>query len=371
MRILFFVHSLRRGGAERVLLEVARGLSAKAHEVEILSWLDVDEYREETYRSLPRAFLMRSTEYRWPWSVPQAAASFRRVVERFRPDAVELHTPNVAWVAAWAGLRTPCVHVLHGYGAIMRRSSAKDQVVRSFDRLAQRRLQADFIVVTPPMADVAADHFSVARHRFACVPNGVDLCRFRPQDAPRSQAPTILMLGTLSPNKGQSLGLRAFPAVLRVLPGARLLIVGEGAARSDLESQAREAGLADVVAFLGRREDVPSLMAWASLLWQLSDSEGLPMVALEAMACGVPVVGFDVRGTRTVVVHGETGYLVPYGDTRAVAEKTLDLLRDEVRHQQFAINGRQRMELHFSIDSMVSGHERLLCEAAQRGRAHG
>ena len=295
MRILFLVHSLRRGGAERVLLEVARGLSAKAHEVEILSWLDVDEYREETYRSLPRAFLIRSAEYQWPWSIPHAAEGLRRAVERFRPDAVELHTPNVAWVAAWAGVRTPCVHVLHGYGAITRHSSAKDLMVRTFDRLAQRHLQADFIVVTSPMADVAADHFSMSRDRFACVPNGVDLCRFRFQDTPWTQAPTILMLGTLSPNKGQSLGLRALPTVLRVLPGARLLIVGEGVTRSDLESQVRVAGLADVVAFLGRRDDVPSLMAQASLLWQLSESEGLPMVVLEAMACGVPVVGFDVR----------------------------------------------------------------------------
>ena len=78
---------------------------------------------------------------------------------------------------------------------------------------------------------------------------------------------------------------------------------------------------------MGLREDVPDLMSAAHVFWQLSESEGLPMVVLEAMAAGLPVVGFDVRGTRDIVVDGETGYLVPFGDIQSVATNDTSLER--------------------------------------------
>ena len=137
MRILFFVHSLRRGGAERVLLEVALGLQNKGHIVEVLSWLRVDEYREERYRSITRHFLISKEAYRWPWSIPRAAALLGRHVGRFQPDVIEIHTPSVAWVAAWANSGIPCVQVLHGYHTIAPGGAIKyGYWRRALDRLA-------------------------------------------------------------------------------------------------------------------------------------------------------------------------------------------------------------------------------------------
>ena len=204
MKILMFVHSLRRGGAERVLLEMSLGLRAKGHDVEVVSWLNVDEYREERYSSIPRHFLMRKDEYRWPWTVPRAAESFRQVAEEFCPDVIEIHTPTVAWVAAWANLGISCTHVLHGYGGITRGGSIKAWWLRVLDRLVQRRLNATFIAVAPPMTEIAATHFALAPSLIVCVPNGVDLLKFQAHQKSPDTTSTILMLGTLSPNKGQS-----------------------------------------------------------------------------------------------------------------------------------------------------------------------
>lgn len=360
MRILLFVHSLRRGGAERVLLEVALGLRAKAHDVEIVSLLDVDEYREERYRLVPRHFLMPKEEYRWPWAVSRAAVRLKQVAERYRPDVIEMHTPTVAWVAAWANLDIPYIHVFHGYGAITRSGSIKDWGVRMVDRWAQRRLNANCIVVVPPMADVGATHFALAPSRFSCVPNGVDLSKFRPRVNALENTPTILMLGTLSPNKGQTLGVQAIRVMSQWSPNVRLRIVGEGPDREALGSLVKGLGLEGRVELLGCREDVPELMAEAHVLWQLSESEGMSMVVLEAMATGLPVVGFDVRGTRDVVVHGKTGYLVPFGDVKMIAQRTADLLNDVATYRMISQHARHRVEHHFSLESMVDGHERVL-----------
>ncbi len=365
MKILMFVHSLRRGGAERVLLEVASGLREKGHDVEVVAWLDVDEYRDERYCEVPRHFLMRQEKYRWPWAVPNAAKGLQQVVKRFCPDVIEIHTPTVAWVVAWANLNIPCVHVIHGYGAITREGSMRDSAVRFVHRMVQHRLKANFITVSPAMAGVAATYFGTGSSLFEAVPNGVDLSKFRPhRNPPDNSTPTIMMLGTLSLNKGHACGLHALGTMLEYRPSVRLRIVGEGAAREALGNLVKALGLEGHVEFLGRREDVSELMATAHTLWQLSESEGLPMVVLEAMAAGLPVVGFDVRGTRDVVVDGETGYLVPYGDVQAVARKTAEILNDQETFQRLTHQGQLRVQKHFSLAGMVEGHERMLRIAA-------
>ncbi len=370
MRILLFVHSLRRGGAERVLLEIASGLRAKNHGAEVVSWLEVDEYKEECYRDVPRHFLIRKDEYRWPWAVPSAAERFRLVAERYRPDVIEIHTPTVAWVAAWANLKIPCIHVLHGFGSITRRGSITDWWMQELDRLAQRRLNLNFVVPTPSMADAGATHYAISPSRFTCVPYGVDIHGFHPRRKTIDITPTIMMLGTLSPNKGQDWGIRAFRGVLKCFPDARLMIVGEGAHRPVLEKLVKEMGLDGKVRLAGFRKDAFDLMSASHVFWHLSDSEGLPMVVLEAMATGLPVVGFDVRGTRDAVVHEETGFLVPFGDARMVAQRTTDLLSDECSYQRLSLQARHLVEKRFSLECMVDGHVRVLCGAVEANTLH-
>lgn len=364
VRILFLVHSLRRGGAERVLLEIALGLRAKGHVVEVAAWLDVDEYREECYRSVPRHFLIRGDEYRWPWSVPHGAQRLRELAGEFLPEVIEIHTPTLAWVAAWANLGVPTVHVVQGYGAITRSGSWKDWLMKKGDRLAHRVLRAGFIVPAPPMAEVAADHFAVPRSRFSCVPNGVDVSSFTPDVTLPDDAPSIMMLGTLSPHKGQQWGVHAVAALVKQLPKARLSIVGDGPNRAGLERLIEELGVAGNARLLGRVKEAFEMMAASQVLWHLSESEGLPMVVLEAMASGVPVIGFDVRGTRDVVVDGETGYLVPYGDVALVVQRTIELLSDGARYQEIARKARARAAGIFSMECMVDGHESVLTQAA-------
>lgn len=354
------VHSLRRGGAERVLLELALGLQRLGHVVEVVSWLDVDEYQEEHYKLVNRHYLLSKNEYRWLKSIPRSAALLRKAVDRFKPDVIEIHTPNIAWLAAWAGLAVPCVHVLHGYGNITCYGTPKNGLIRRFSRLVAWRLNPSFITVSDSMIPVAARYFKADEKRFCCVSNGIDLKKFC--FAPRlpDNSPVILMIGTLSPNKGQSHGIRAFKMVLDKLPNARLQIVGEGADRAALEELVKVSGLKGKVGFLGQRRDVPEILAASHLLWQLSGSEAMPVVVLEAMATGLPVIGFDVRGIRDAVVQRETGILAPHGDIASIASTTVDLLKDSPRYQNFSFRARQRVEKFFSLENMVDGHEIVL-----------
>ena len=116
----------------------------------------------------------------------------------------------------------------------------------------------------------------------------------------------------------------------------------------------------DKVKLLGRRSDVAALLANAHVLWQLSQSEAMPMVVLEAMSMGIPVVGFDVRGTRDAVQSGESGYLLPYGDVKAIAQATTTLLSNGQAWDTISRQARRRAESYFGIDAMVNNHRQVL-----------
>ena len=360
MRIQLLVHSLRRGGAERVLLEIALGLQKRGHQVEVIAWLDVDEYQDACYSSVKRNYLLSKDKYRWIRSIPHSAAVLRKLVRQFNPDVIELHSPNVTWLAAYARFRIPCIHVLHGYGAITRYGSLKDDLMRYLFRFAARTLNCSYITVSESMIPVASKYYNVNPSEFTAVSNGVDLTKYLFKEQQPSCAPIILMIGTLSPNKGQTLGIQAFTILLKSIPEAKLLIVGDGVDRGQLNALIQNGGLTGKVNLLGTRDDVPEILAKTHILWQLSESEAMPMVVLEAMASGVPVIGFDVRGTRDVIVNNKIGYLISYADVSAIADITVELLKDVPRYRSFSLMGREHVEQLYDNACMVGGHENAM-----------
>jgi teichuronic acid biosynthesis glycosyltransferase TuaC len=158
---------------------------------------------------------------------------------------------------------------------------------------------------------------------------GVDLDRFRPLDRALAKAnlgvsgPLLVCAGGLIPRKGQAAATEA----VRYVPGATLMLVGDGPDRSALERQVRQSGLQDRVRFLGSRphDELPALLAAADVAVQPSSAEGLANVWVEALACGTPVVTCDVGGARDVIDRPAAGRLVPR-EPEAIAGAVRELL---------------------------------------------
>jgi glycosyltransferase involved in cell wall biosynthesis len=170
-------------------------------------------------------------------------------------------------------------------------------------------------------------------------------------------APIIVHVGRLCPSKGQHLLIEAASTVLRRHPDARFLFVGEdlaegGRYRSELERLARDQGVDKACLFLGRRDDVPELLASATALVLPSTIEGLPLVLLEAMAAGRPVVASRVDGNAELVVNDRTGILVSLESTR-IAAAIDELLNDPVKCRRMGEEGRQRVSRDFSPSAML------------------
>lgn len=167
----------------------------------------------------------------------------------------------------------------------------------------------------------------------------------------RENSPVVLTVARLDEQKGHTYLLKAATEV----PGALFVFVGDGPERAGLESEARQLDLSDRVIFLGQRNDVSELLQGCDLFVLPSLFEGLPLSVMEAMAAGKPVIASDIGGVNELIRDGETGYLVPPGDTQALARSINTLVSDPALSRKMALAGKTLVEKEFSADSMVAG----------------
>jgi D-inositol-3-phosphate glycosyltransferase len=198
------------------------------------------------------------------------------------------------------------------------------------------------------------------------VPPGVDAARFMPSPRPTSRPPTALFVGRLQPMKGPDVAIRAVAEARRKAPsvagGLRLLVVGGPGGRDGpaylegLRGLAAELGLEGLVRFLPPvpHEELPEVYSGADVLIMPSRSESFGLAALEAQACGVPVIGASVGGLRNVVDHGRSGFLVDGHRQGPYADRVLEVLADPDLAARLSAGARARA-LRFSWDRTVRG----------------
>lgn len=159
--------------------------------------------------------------------------------------------------------------------------------------------------------------------------------------------------------------VKSFQLVLQSMD-AKLLLVGEGPEKNQIEKLVAELNLEGNVIFTGKRDDLTELLSISDLMFHLSEKEAFGLVLLEAMACGVPAVATDMGGIPEVVEDGVNGFIVPYGDVEIVAQKGLQLLQDAGLQAIFKENGLQTVREKFNSEKIVEAYEQLYYEVANK-----
>jgi N-acetyl-alpha-D-glucosaminyl L-malate synthase BshA len=152
--------------------------------------------------------------------------------------------------------------------------------------------------------------------------------------------------------------VRTFAYIAKAMP-SRLVMIGDGPELSSCASLVQELGLRDRVLFMGNQEQVVPLLSVADLFLLPSAQESFGLAALEAMACGAPVISSDAGGLPEVVVDGETGFLAPVGDVEGMAAKAIRLLSDPIMHQEFSEASVNRVRTTFCSSLIIPQYEDL------------
>jgi glycosyltransferase involved in cell wall biosynthesis len=344
MRILEVTATLKPAGAENVIVSLASGLDPSRFEVGVVSLYDafangLESLLEE--RCIPVWHLgkRRGPD---PWMY----RSMRQVVREFRPDLIHSH----CYVDRYTlHLRARAmVHTMHNLAG-----SEVGCLGRLIHRFAFRGGMIP-VAVGAAVADSVRQMYDVPQP--LSIPNGIDTDRFwRPENRSpwrrrngfSDEDLLVVSVGRLERQKNPRMLVNAIESI----PNAKLLMVGQGSLRANLEGR-------DRVHLLGVRDDVPDILAAADIFALTSDWEGLPLAIIEAMAAGLPVVATSVGCVPEVVQHGRTGLLIPRGDQVALVAALGELAGNHLLRREVGSAARIR-SLSFSVDAMVLAYEEL------------
>ncbi len=179
------------------------------------------------------------------------------------------------------------------------------------------------------------------------------------------QAKLIGCVANLRPVKGHCFLVEAAALVIREIPEAHFVFVGEGELRNEIVTQAKQLGISNQVHLLGHRSDAPRLQTAFDLSVLTSLHEGLPNSMMEAMAAGVPVLATAVGGIPELIIHRETGYLVSPRDVANIAQGITHALRNERESASMAARGHHYVTTKFGMNRMVNEVENLYDELAR------
>ena len=248
----------------------------------------------------------------------------------------------------------------------------------AIDRTIGRFVTA-YIAVSHANAKYLIEEKRLPREKIHVVQNGIPITRFDPNHAAgpdlrrtaqiEDDAPVVVVLARLEPQKGHQVLLEAWQAVVRRFPRARLVCVGAGQLREALEAQVAELALAPSVRFVGYQSNVADWLALANFTVLPSFYEGLPLVAIESLAAGRAMVATQVDGTSEVVIDGETGLLVPPGQPDLLSAAICRLLESPELAQRLGQAGRRLVEDQFSETRQVAETETVYTTAL--GSPHG
>ncbi|WP_439656070.1 glycosyltransferase family 4 protein [Lentzea sp. HUAS TT2] len=338
MKIVHVTQPVEAGVAV-VVLDLVRAQQRRGWDVSIAcppeGWLA----REATKAGIP-LHPWRATRTPGPRTALELH-NLRKALKKLRPDVVHLHSSKAGLARLVLRGRTPTIFQPHLWSF---------RVATGLLSRASRFWEAKASRWTTLLLCVSDDELRAGRSaritaRAAVVWNGIDTQRLTPRPKPHD-TPTAVCVGRLAHQKGQDLLLEAWPHVLEKVPDAELLIVGDGPMAEQLKAEHHPN-----TRWHGHSTEVAAFYAEADVVVLPSRAEGMALVPLEAMACGRPVVAFDVEGVRHSL--GDAGEVVRPGDTKALAQAIALRLADPELAATEGKRGRQRAETLFDRDRMT------------------
>jgi len=367
MNILYLTNHLNIGGITSYVFTLAKGMKRRGHNVYIAS---------SAGRLLP-GFIAQGIVYIPIPIKTKSEASYKILISKFKLLKY-IKEKNIEIIHA----NTRVTQVL---SFLIQRSCGKPYISTCHGFFKKRFFRKIFpcwgnkvIAISESVKEHLLRDFKVKEEDIRVIHNGIDVDKFRAQSSGSrvdlkkklglGEGPVIGIIARLSEEKGHTYLIKAMPEVIARIPQAQLLIVGEGRMREELVSLTQEMGLEKSVFFLPSVMDTQEVLSSMDLFVLPSLKEGLGLALMEAMACGLAVVGSDVGGIKSLIQDRYNGLLVRHSDSRELSYAILELLQNSALGKSLGSNARIFINQNFSAGKMVLETEEVYLEClTQKG----
>ena len=376
LRLAFLVRSMERGGAERQLVVLARGLRSRGHDVAVLVFYAGGPLEGELRAGGVR---VRAIGKRGRWDVVRFLARLHRVLREERPNVLHAYLPMSNVVAAALRPTIPGVRVVWGQRASNLDFDHDDWVARTVDRLSiPLSGLPDLVIVNSRAGFAHAASIGYPVDKMVVIPNGIDTDHFtvdalagralRDAWGIREDERVVGLVARVDPIKAYDTFLNAAASVAAARPDVRFASIGDVSDASYADAMrklASDLGLGERMLWLGGQSDMRAVYNALDIACLSSSAEGFPNVIGEAMACGRPVVSTDVGDAAWLL--NDDALLAPPGDSTALADRIRRLLQlapDDLARLGMA--ARERVASCFSVASLIDTTERALSDLVRR-----
>jgi glycosyltransferase involved in cell wall biosynthesis len=392
LKILRVIARLNVGGPARHVVLLDRGLRARGHDTLLVHGsVGTGEGSLEQLAASSAVPLLKLASLGPrlnPLNDARAFLDLLLTTFRVSPDVIHSHTAKAGTLARLSAAlynatrrksrRALVVHTFHGHVLEGYFSPVGNLLVRLIER-SLGHLTDCIVAISPRQRHDLVDRFRVASARQAVtIPIGLDLTPLLESRPGRSQIRDALgipdgdavvgYVGRFVPIKDLPTLVAAFAAIVRDIPNAWLLLIGDGPARGDVESAARAAGVSERLRITGWVDDLPAIYAAIDVCVLSSLNEGTPVALIEAMAAAKPVVSTAVGGVPDVIEDGVTGMLVSPRLPEALANAVVELLRDAPARMVMGNAARQAVAGRFSQTRLVDEIDRLYAQRLEGKR---
>ncbi len=352
------------GGLENGVVNLINHLPHEKYRHVIVALTEITAFRQRIQRQDVEYIALNKKPGHGFWLYPELIRLFRKI----RPSIV--HTRNLAAleasVPAWLAGVPGRLHSEHGReGADLDPSNPKFRLMRKL----YRPFVTNYLALSADLSHYLNHYIGIPEYKLNQIYNGVDSTRFIRENERQPipdcpfQSPEHWLLGTIGRMhavKDQMNLARATAQALQKQPALRqrlrLLLIGDGPERANIETYLAQAGLTDIAWTPGERQDAPAILRGLDCFALPSKSEGISNTILEAMATSLPVIATDVGGNPELIHAGVTGKLVPAENPAALADAILDYANNPEAATQAGIAGRQAVESKFSLDAMIEAY---------------
>lgn len=364
MHVVHLTASTFFGGPERQMLGLGQHLSSRFTS-SYVSFPEGGRCNEFLQKARDEGFPADELSADTP-NIPEAVGELTRLLRSRSASLLMCHSfkPNVLGRIAARRVGIPVVAVSRGWTW----ENLKVRAYESIDRVNLRFV--DHVVAVSEGQAERVRRCGVPRNRMTVIRNAARLAAFadpKPEyrDKLRSLFPAgnisrvVLAAGRLSPEKGFDVLAEAAKRVLTDQPNTGIVLFGEGIERAKLDARLTELGIADRFQMPGHTTELDPYLLWADLVVLPSHTEGLPNVALEASAAGVPVVATAVGGTPEVIADGVSGLLVPPGQPDQLADAMNRVLDNDELRTRLGTGGRARMRAQYTFEAQAERYAEL------------
>lgn len=361
------------GGSGVVATELGKMLAQRGHEIHFITSsmpFRLNKFQRNIF--FHQVEVNNYSVFQYPPYDLSLASKMAQVVQLEKLDLLHVHYAVPHSISAYVAKQ-----MVNGKVKIVTTLHGTDITVLGYDENLANLVrfgieQSDEVTaVSHSLIEQTRDLLDITRP-IHCIYNFVDPSVFRPQQNPQlrkelnvNNDKVLLHISNFRKVKRVDDVVRVFQLVNQHVP-TRLFLIGEGPEMPHVRKMISDFHLEDQVLYLGKRSDIAELISIADCILLPSEKESFGLVALEGMACGIPVVGSTAGGIPEVVAHGETGFLAPVGDYETMAKYVLTLFTDDYLWQTFSKNAMRRVDEVFRLDRIVEQYESIYQRAVQK-----